>query len=464
MLHITHSAVVQAEARFWQILGAAPFIELERLNQDDGLARFLSIGTDIRFRADWAVCVASIPLSLSIVLAALSFVSMTIAILLALSAAVFTIAHVLMTRKKRFAERDIQQARERELSYVDELLRGVLSLKAHRAFDFGLQRLHTSKQACEVALYRWSTALIRQNLTGLSFDRLSLGIILGIGSYEVMAGRLSVGQLVMANMLLRQVSTQVRQIAPLLQRYSAFGVSQEQMEAFLSRKKLMTEPVSMPQSSTDASVVANGISFRSEDGRLILDDINFKLPRGKSLAILGASGSGKSTLLKILSGLYPPSSGTVLVHGLPPTAQSDLVYLSQQEHLFRDGVAENVMLGRLAPQELAEILHRLDLGWVASDKARYGEALSGGERQRIFVARAITPSSAGLLLDEPTTALDEVRRAAMVELLRSTTRERPLLVFATHDRMLAEVADYTLHLVNGRVSHFSARAHSTPST
>ena len=71
---------------------------------------------------------------------------------------------------------------------------------------------------------------------------------------------------------------------------------------------------------------------------------------------------------------------------------------------------------------------------------------------------------AGLLLDEPTTALDEVRRAAMVELLRSTTRERPLLVFATHDRMLAEVADYTLHLVNGRVSHFSARAHSTPST
>lgn len=463
MLHITHSAMVQAEARFWQILGAAPFIELERLNQDDGLARFLSIGTDVRFRADWAVCMASIPLSLSIALVALCLVSPIVAILLTLATAVFVIAHVLTTRMQRHAAREMQRTRERELSCIDELFRGVLSLKAHRAFDFGLRRWHASKQDCEVALHRWSTASVIQSLTGLSFERLSLGIVLGVGSYEVVTGQLSVGQLVMANMLLRQVSMQVRQIAPLLQRYTAFGVSQEQMEAFLSRKQRKPEPVTVQQMTADASVVADGLSFRAPDGRLILDNISFELPRGKSLAILGASGSGKSTLLKILSGLYPPSSGAVLVEGLPPTAHSNLVYLSQQEHLFSDGVTENVMLGRAAPPDLTHTLHCLDLSRVIAEKARNGEAvgpLSGGERQRIFVARAVTPSAAGLLLDEPTTALDDERRAAMVDLLRAAARERSVMIFATHDSVLADIADYTLHLVHGRIGHLSARSQS----
>jgi ATP-binding cassette subfamily C protein LapB len=371
----------------------------------------------------------------------------------------------MMTQTQRQAARELQRIRERELASIDEMFRGVLSLKAHRAFDFGVERWLASKNAYECALQKWSTVSVVQGLAGLSFERMSLAIVLGAGAYEVVRGRLSVGQLVMANMLLRQISMQVRQIAPLLQRRTAFRASQAGMVAFLARKQGRTEAGTVLRVAIDIAVVARNLKFSTSDGRVILDGIGFELPLGKSLAILGESGSGKTTLLKLLSGLYQPSAGVVLVQGVPPAARSDLVYLSQKEHLFSCGIAENMTLGRPTERVVEQSLHHLDLGKILIAEHQAAEAggpLSGGERQRIFVARALAQPDTGLFLDEPTTALDSDRRAGVMALLRSAASERKAVVFATHDSELAAIADYTLCISRGRVISFGRRQSTDP--
>lgn len=465
MLHVTHSSVVQTETQFWRVLGSAPYAELERLSEDDGLARFLSIGTDVRFRADWAVAVASIPFCLTIGISALFLVSPTLCLPIGGLTAVFLIAHFIMTQTQRHAARELQRSRERELASIDEMFRGVLSLKAHCSFDFGIGRWLASKNAYECALQKWSAAAVVQGLVGLSFERVSLAIVLGVGAYEVVSGRLSVGQLVMANMLLRQISMQVRQIAPLLHRRTAFRASQTEMATFLGRKQRPAEADTVLSVAIDLAVVVRNLTFSTPDGRLILDRISFEIPLGKSLAILGESGSGKTTLLKLLSGLYQPSSGVVLVQGRPPAARSDLVYLSQKEHLFSCSIAENVTLGRSTEKVVEQSLHHLDLGKILVAESQAAEAsgqLSGGERQRIFVARALAQPDAGLLLDEPTTALDNDRRAGVTALLRSAASERKVVVFATHDSAVAAIADYTLCISNGRVRSFGQQQSTDP--
>src|SRR5690606_778432 len=115
--------------------------------EEDGLARFLSIGIDVRFRADWAVAIASVPLCLLIAMAAMILVSPTLSLPIAILTAAFSLAHLAMTRTQRQAARELQRTRERELAAVEQLFRGALSLKAHRAFDFGIERWRSSKNA-----------------------------------------------------------------------------------------------------------------------------------------------------------------------------------------------------------------------------------------------------------------------------------------------------------------------------
>lgn len=462
MLYVTHSAVVQAETHFWRVLSGAPYPELERLTEEDGLARFLSIGSDVRFRADWAVAIASVPLCLLIAMAAMFLVSPTLSLPIAILTAAFALAQLGMTRTQRQAARELQRTRERELAAVEQLFRGALSLKAHRAFDFGIERWQSSKNAYESALHRWSTSSVVQGLVSLSFERISLALVLGVGAYEAVSGRLSVGQLVMANMLLRQVSTQVRQVAPLLQRRTAFRESQSQMARFFAGKQRPVEAETVLSVASEAAIVAHKLSFRTGQGGIILEGLSFELPLGQTMAILGESGSGKTTLLKLLSGLYAPSAGIVLVQGQPPATRSDLVYLSQHEHLFGCGILDNVLLGRQTQNTAHEHLRELNLDGILLGQhpnAQTSGQLSGGERQGIFVARALARSDTILFLDEPTTALDADRRAAMVDLLSSAAGRHRAMVFATHDSELAFTADYVLRMANGRLVNFARQQH-----
>ncbi len=203
-------------------------------------------------------------------------------------------------------------------------------------------------------------------------------------------------------------------------------------------------------------------------GDFHLRDISLELPTGRTLALLGPSGAGKSVLLETLMGVRSPETGRVLLEGvdagkLPPEARN-IAYIPQDLALFPHlTVRENILFGLrarrrpLSEETVAPLVERLQLESVIDRKDVSG--LSGGERQRVSLARALAVEPRVLFLDEPFSALDQVRRMDAVELLRDVkSRLDTTVVLVTHDLEEASaLANDVAVLLDGTVAQHGTR-------
>jgi putative ABC transport system ATP-binding protein len=208
------------------------------------------------------------------------------------------------------------------------------------------------------------------------------------------------------------------------------------------------------------------------DGQLtILEGVALAVPRGDSLAIVGASGSGKTTLLGLLAGLDRPTTGSITLAGtrldtLDEEARARLRrrlvgFVFQSFHLLPAlNAEENVMLpldldGRDdAREQASEALARVGLG---ARRHHYPHQLSGGEQQRVALARAFVHGPEILFADEPTGNLDQRTGAVVGDLLFALNREHATtLVLVTHDATLATRCARNLHLREGRIVEAAA--------
>jgi putative ABC transport system ATP-binding protein len=207
----------------------------------------------------------------------------------------------------------------------------------------------------------------------------------------------------------------------------------------------------------------------------ILHPLDLRLDSGRVVAITGPSGSGKSTLLGLIAGLDSPSSGRILIDDVDITAMSEdalakfrgtrIGFVFQFFHLLPSLTAwENVRVpleiagtsdaGRRADALLAEV-------GLAARRHHYPSQLSGGEQQRVAIARALANDPPILLADEPTGNLDSGTGHQVIDLLIEVNRRRrTTVVLVTHDPELAQLAEVTVALRDGRVvSHVERAAH-----
>lgn len=211
--------------------------------------------------------------------------------------------------------------------------------------------------------------------------------------------------------------------------------------------------------------------FRSGDGSTlrILDGVSLSLARGEMVAVVGASGTGKSTLLHVLGALERPTAGEVLIDGerIAGRADEDLAalrnravgFVFQFHHLLREfSAVENVEMPlRIAGWDRArargraeELLARVGLSGRMGHRPA---ELSGGEQQRAAVARALAIDPAVLLADEPSGNLDHLNAERLHDLFAELARDLELgLIVVTHNRSLAQRADRTVLLADGRLA------------
>jgi len=215
-------------------------------------------------------------------------------------------------------------------------------------------------------------------------------------------------------------------------------------------------------------------TYRTQAEELpVLRGVSFSLPVGVTAAISGASGSGKSTLLNVCAGLDEADQGSVRIGdnelaGLGERAlaafRRRIGLVFQFHHLLRDFTAlENVLIPsmicgarrRLAAERASELLDAVGL---SGHRSRYPNQLSGGERQRVAVARALAADPLLLLADEPTGNLDEANASIVGDLLFGLAQDRGVtLLVVTHDRELAQRAQYHLHLSHGELTLLQAQ-------
>lgn len=219
---------------------------------------------------------------------------------------------------------------------------------------------------------------------------------------------------------------------------------------------------------SNAVLVCEALGRVYEDGEhrvAVLENVNFSLPAGDKVAIIGASGSGKSTLLNLLGGLDNPSTGRVLMSGqdlaslaepaLCRLRNEQLGFVYQFHHLLPEFDArENVampLLIRGVPRAKAwlkaqSMLERVGLGPRMTHRPAQ---LSGGERQRVAIARALVGEPACVLMDEPTGNLDPHAASQVLALIDELGEEQASFVVVTHDPAIAAHMNRTVELRDG---------------
>ncbi|MBO6835658.1 MAG: ATP-binding cassette domain-containing protein, partial [Alphaproteobacteria bacterium] len=264
----------------------------------------------------------------------------------------------------------------------------------------------------------------------------------------VIAGELTVGQLVAFNMLSGRVTGPILRLAQLWNDFQQARISVERLGDILNTP---TEPQYNPNRATlkdiEGHVVFEGVTFRYRpDLPEVLRRITLDIPAGQVVGIVGPSGSGKSTLTKLVQRMYVPESGRVLVDGVD-LAMVDTSWLRrqvgvvlQENLLFNRSIRENIALADPGmPMERVvdaakmagahDFITELAEGYDTLVGER-GSNLSGGQRQRIAIARALVTNPRILILDEATSALDYESERIIQQNMRRICEGRTVLIIA----------------------------------
>ena len=214
-------------------------------------------------------------------------------------------------------------------------------------------------------------------------------------------------------------------------------------------------------------------SFLTNKKINVLNKINFKFNKGKIYSLVGPSGSGKSTLLNILSLIDKPSTGKLRIEGkdiiFSDSEVNDKIrakkigIIYQQNNLLPDFTAlENVYLARLSiennKKKAIEVAKKIitKMGLIKRIN-HYPSELSGGEMQRIAIARALINEPEIILADEPTGNLDHSTAKEVFKILYKLKDSNRLIIYATHNRFFANMADCKLEMINGNIKTINAR-------
>jgi PrtD family type I secretion system ABC transporter len=295
-------------------------------------------------------------------------------------------------------------------------------------------------------------------------------VTLCIGAWLVLQQEMTAGASIAASILMG------RAVAPLDMAISSWRIIAQSFEAWKNLKAFIATPPKIRRTELPplrgALSVERVVFHLPGSERPILREVSFELPAGKALAVVGPSGSGKSTLVRLLTGIFPPSSGHVRidaaeVHEIPREELGPQVgYLPQNVELFRGSVADNIarmeqpddamVVAAARRARVHDMVLRLPNGYE-TDIGDDGNRLSGGQRQRVGLARALYGDPRILVLDEPNANLDSEGEEALAEAVREALARAATVVMVTHRLNLVSLADYILFMRDGAVEAFGPR-------
>ncbi len=288
------------------------------------------------------------------------------------------------------------------------------------------------------------------------------------GVYSIIAGSLSVGALVATYMLGSRVLAPLGQIAGLITRYQQAQLTMRSTDALMALPQ-ERDPQQRPLERTQLSgaLEVSQVTFRyAGQNTPALSQVSFQLKAGERVGIIGRSGSGKSTLGRLVMGFYAPEEGQLLLDGLD-LRQLDVADLRQQvgyvAHdlpLLAGSLRDNLTLGAryISDARMLEVAELTGVSELARQHPQgfdrpvgeRGQLLSGGQRQAVLLARALLLDPPILLLDEPTSAMDNSSEETLRQRLELWVKGKTLLL-VTHRTSMLSLVDRLIVLDNGRI-------------
>ena len=374
----------------------------------------------------------------------------------------------LISRKLRRAARDVQALQSTMVSTLDEVFGGMRIVKGFNAEKVVSEKFRKENYNYKAAVLRM---VYRQEMTSPLSEAMGVSVVAGIllyGGSLVIAGdeSLTASSFIAFIVLFSQVMRPAKAIS------DAFSTVQRGIASSERILKLI-DTVPVIQDAFDAvdiqdfnsEIEFKNVSFSYETGRKVLDNISFKIPKGKTIALVGTSGGGKSTIADLVPRFYDPTEGQILVDGVDikhikiQSLTNQIGIVTQESILFNDTVFNNITFGSQGTEnqviEAAKVANahafitQLSDGYDTFIGDRGGR-LSGGQRQRMSIARAVLKNPPILILDEATSALDTESEKLVQEALTHLMQNRTTLVIA-HRLSTIQHADEILVINKGKI-------------
>ena len=387
-----------------------------------------------------------------------------------------TLVMVWLGRKIRRESKRVQDALAQSAGVVEETSAAVRIVKSFVREDFEIGRFaHQVDKTYAAAMRRARISAVLGPVIGfMAFA--SITITLWFGTFEVIQGRLTAGDLVAYLIYTMMVAAPIATLAGLYARFqSALGAT-ERLFGLLDEAPDITSAEDAPiLPAVIGEVRFDEVSFTYTEEVPVLRDISFTARPGQVIALVGPSGAGKSTLITLIPRFWDVDQGQVIIDGRDirqvdlKSLREQIGIVPQETVLFSDSVFANIRYGKLgATKEEVEaaakaanahafILNDLPHGYETQVGER-GVKLSGGQRQRVAIARAILKDPRILILDEATSSLDSESESLVQEALDHLMQGRTSFVIA-HRLSTIMNADWVLVLNDGRLveqgTHFS---------
>jgi len=308
---------------------------------------------------------------------------------------------------------------------------------------------------------------LAMNLT-LLLQQLAGVVIIVLGVYQIIAGNLSMGGLIACYMLSSRALGPLAQVSGLLIRYQQARVTLDSVNHMMA----LPQERQADERPLKRQTLQGGIEFRQldfhypEQQQAALQGINLVIRPGEKVGIIGRSGSGKSSLAKLIVGLYQADAGSLLVDGIDvrqldvSDVRYNIGYVPQDIQLFAGTLRDNLISGAryvedelvLQAAELAGVheFARLHPNGYELQVGERGQNLSGGQRQNVALARALLLDPPILLLDEPTSAMDNTGEERLKQRLAAISKNKTLLL-VTHRASMLTLVDRLVIVDRGRI-------------
>ncbi len=292
--------------------------------------------------------------------------------------------------------------------------------------------------------------------------------VMGIGGYYMMQGTMTFGDFIQFTFLLAFM------VAPIVQMSNIGSQLTEALAGLDRTEELMNmaaeeddEERTIDLENIKGEIIFDDVSFAYEEGKEVLNNINFKVPSGSVTALVGSSGSGKSTIAGLSATFLNPKSGTITIDNQDMSKvklssyRKHLGVVLQDEFLFEGTIRENILFPRPNATE-AELQNAVKAAYVNEFTDRFddgldtligerGVKLSGGQRQRLAIARAILADPKIIILDEATSSLDTESESLIQKSLSELIKDRTTIVIA-HRLSTIKQADQILVIEAGKIA------------